>query len=94
LIPPLCTDAAGPPPEIGSGTASLLATGIASNSDVHAVSLKSDRSLRAFVSGATSSTAQLFPSRSSTTTVSQACGGIPSMASSTLVFKGSKVACA
>jgi hypothetical protein len=65
---------------------------MASRSDVQADSLKRDRSLRAFISGATSSTAQLLPRVSSTTAVSQACGGIPSMTSTTLNFSGTNVA--
>jgi hypothetical protein len=96
-MPPASRTAAAddtPPPAIGSGTASFLATGMASSSDVQAVSLKRERSLLAFVSGAISSKAQLFPRMSSTTAVSQACGGSPSMASSTLDFNGTRLACA
>jgi hypothetical protein len=83
-----------PPPGAGSGTASTLATGIASRSDVHTESLSKDMSLLIFVPGATESTAQLLPSKSSTTVVSHACGGIPSKTSETLLLMGTNSACA
>jgi hypothetical protein len=54
----------------GSGTTSVVATGIEFRSEVEALSLKLDMSLRDAVSSATSSTAHDFPSRSSTTAVS------------------------
>jgi hypothetical protein len=78
----------------GSGTASMRATGMALSSDVQAVSLNKERSARDLVSGATSSTAQLLPSRSSTTEMSHPCGGMPSRISQTRERKGTSSACA
>lgn len=68
----------------GSGIASQRSEGIDSGSAVHAVSLKADRLRCELVSGATASTRQVEPSRSSTTSCSHTCGGSPSNTKETL----------